>query len=106
MTAGSAIPGFDCILRDRHGCIRAPPALPSIRCPELVVVRDAADPRADLVVMRHDADPRAELVVAPDDADPRAELVVMRRARMYPRLAPLRAIEFRSAGYIRAWPRY
>jgi len=25
---------------------------------------------------------------------PRAELVVLRRARMYPRLAPLRAIEF------------
>ncbi len=95
MTAGSAIPGFDCIVSDRHGCIRAPPALPSNRGPELVVTRDDADPRAELVVMRDDADPRAELVVMRDDADPRAELVVMRRARMYPRLAPLRAIEIR-----------
>src|SRR6185312_15525404 len=36
---------------------------------------------------------RAELVVMRDDARPRAKLVVMRRARILPRLAPLRAIE-------------
>jgi len=35
---------------------------------------------------------------------PRAELVRLRRARILPRLAHVRAIEFRSAGYFRAWP--
>src|SRR6185312_3074527 len=54
---------------------------------------DDAQPRAELVVIPDDTHPRAELVVMTDDAQPRAELVVLRRARILPRLAPLRVIE-------------